>query len=386
MLDSAPPAWTRPHLAAQITVDLTDHDATLRAAKEAAAVRPVAGVLTYLEHYVELAARIARDLGLPAPTPEAVEACRDKAATRRLLAEHGVPSARSVVVTTPDEAVTAADTIGYPVVIKPRGMAGSAGVRRADTPADIRAFYQAATTETVLGLDEHAVAGVLVEEYLAGPEISVECVVLGPGRVEVVAVTRKHLGPEPGFQETGHTVDATDPLRRDPDVHAVAHAALEAVGITTGVMHVEMRLTPSGPRIVEINARLGGDLIPRLVELATGVSLPLAAARLATGQRPDLTETLRRAAAIEFQYPTARGRIGHTTLTEATAPWIERLVVTRQVGDLVAAPPHAALDDRLAFALVTGPDAATCRRRTRTALNHLTVHIDQPVHVTACVR
>ncbi|MFK0143214.1 hypothetical protein [Streptomyces murinus] len=65
---------------------------------------------------------------------------------------------------------------------------------------------------------------------------------------------------------------------------------------------------------------------------------------------------------------------------------MERLVLTHQVGDHVAAPPHAGLDDRLAFALVTGPDAATCQRRTRTALNHLTVRIDQPVHVTACAR
>lgn len=234
LLDSAPPAWARPYLSAQITVDLTDHTAARRAAKEAAAALPVTGVLTYLEHHVELAARIARDLGLPAPAPEAVAACRDETRTRQLLAAHRVPSARSITVATPDEAVAAADTIGYPVVIKPRSMAGSAGVRRADTPADIRAFYHAAATESVLGLDEH--------------------------------------------------VDAADTLRRDPAIHAVAHAALEAVGITTGVMHVEMRLTSEGPRIVEINARLGGVTGVLVEEYLDGPEISVECVVLGRGQ------------------------------------------------------------------------------------------------------
>ncbi|MFM9662966.1 carboxylase, partial [Streptomyces scabiei] len=78
--------------------------------------------------------------------------------------------------------------------------------------------------------------------------------------------------------ETGHLVDSSDPLLADSRIRQVALGALSTVGISCGVMHVEMRLTHQGPRIVEINARLGGDLIPHLVHLATGLNLPQIAA------------------------------------------------------------------------------------------------------------
>ncbi|MFJ2716840.1 hypothetical protein [Streptomyces sp. NPDC087437] len=73
---------------------------------------------------------------------------------------------------------------------------------------------------------------------LAGPEISVECVTVH-GITTPVAVTRKILGDEPRFDDIGHTVSADDPLL--PIVGPVAEAAL---GVNTGVSHVEMRLTP----------------------------------------------------------------------------------------------------------------------------------------------
>ncbi|NED87458.1 carboxylase, partial [Streptomyces sp. SID11233] len=62
-------------------------------------------------------------------------------------------------------------------------------------------------------------SGVLVEEYLAGPEVSVECVT-HQGITTALAVTRKEVGFAPYFEETGHTVDAADPLL--PEVAPVA--------------------------------------------------------------------------------------------------------------------------------------------------------------------
>ncbi|MEU9346725.1 acetate--CoA ligase family protein [Streptomyces sp. NPDC048278] len=93
-----------------------------------------------------------------------------KATTRRLLAEHGVPSALSYLVEDPDQAVKIADKLGYPVVVKPRGHAGSAGVLRADSDEDVRAAVGRALTDSVLGLEGWAVPGVLVEEYIPGPK------------------------------------------------------------------------------------------------------------------------------------------------------------------------------------------------------------------------
>ncbi|MFI1312428.1 acetyl-CoA carboxylase biotin carboxylase subunit family protein [Streptomyces albidoflavus] len=386
LLDTQPPAWARPYVTDALAVDLYDHQAVTRAVTEIALRQPLAGVTTYLEHHVELAAQLAKELGLPGTAPEAAAACRDKARTRQLLAEHSVPSARSVLVHSAEEAGAAADAIGYPVVIKPRGLGGSAGVRRADHREQVIAAFHEAADATLIGLEKSAVAGVLVEEYLRGPEISVECVVRGRGDVHIAAVTRKQLGPEPAFLEEGHLVDADDPLLDDKPLRNVVTEAIKAVGITNGVLHVEVRLTGQGPRIIELNARLGGDLVPRLVHLATGVSLPQAQAALATGETPELTASVRQSAAVEFRYPPATGTVETARADAVSADWLERLVWTHQQGDVVTAGAHSTINDRVAHAVVWGPRPHDCRLRLAHVLQNLTVDIAAPVRTTACVR
>jgi len=379
-------SWARPYVQHHLAVDLTDGDSTAATVKAYAADHDVAGVATYMEHHVITAAQLAQDLALPGNPPEAMVACRDKAQTRRLLAEHAVPSARSLQAGDAEEAVAHAELLGYPVVVKPRAMAGSAGVVRADNAHEVRAAYPRACLETVLGLDRFAVPGVLVEEYLDGPEISAETVVLRPGGTRIVAVTRKTLGPLPTFQEFGHCVDANDELISDPRLAEVVAATVDALGITLGVLHIELRLTSRGPAVIEVNARLGGDHIPQLVHMATRLNLPRAVADLATGQEPDLAATTRRAAAIGFAYPPTNGVIEQLGMPAdiVRQPGIEHFRWTKQVGNRVAAPPHASITDRMAHWIVTGADAAECTTRLEGVERHLSAHIADPVHSTSC--
>nr|WP_258017425.1 ATP-grasp domain-containing protein [Streptomyces noursei] len=340
--------------------------------------RGVAGVMTYMEHHIELAARLAEDLGLPSANSAAMHACRDKILARTVFAEHRVPSANFADVADEHEAVQQAEKMGYPVVVKPRSMAGSAGVQRADTPDQVRRAFETAFGATVLGLHHYARPGTLVEEYLKGPEISVECLVLNEDDVRIVAITRKELGAEPRFVEVGHRVAADDELLDDPAIAEVTTNAIHALGIQLGAVHAELRLTSSGPRVVEVNGRMPGDLIPLLVQLATGINQPRAAAELALGRTPDLVPTRRRAASIHFLYSDIVGQIdrqhfrypdttaqtdqhhgpGPAAQQAETLTWLERLVWTRKVGDIVE--DGLTLEDRLAHWVVTAPTAAAC--------------------------
>ncbi|MGW0844278.1 ATP-grasp domain-containing protein [Streptomyces sp. NPDC002787] len=388
LVDSEPSSWARPYVHREVTVDLADPEALAVAVKQLNEETTLGGICTYMEHYVVAAAQLAERFGLPGTSPASVAACRDKARTRRVFAEHDVASAVSHLVADEDAAVDAARSLGYPVVVKPRGMGGSAGVVRADTDAEVREAFRRASRETVLGLDAFAVRGVLVEEYLAGPEISAETVVLGHDDVRIVAITRKRLGAEPRFQEVGHLVDAADPLLGDATVAQTVIDAVQALGIERGVLHIELRLTARGPVLIEVNARPGGDLIPHLVRLATGIDLAQAAAALATSAVPDLAPTHRRAAAVQFLYPPATGVVTHLSAPAAVRfeRWLDRLVWTRHPGDRVTAPPHASIDDRLAHWVVTGADRAESDWRIAQVFSQVTARIGASVHTTACTR
>jgi biotin carboxylase len=372
-VNSTPADWESPYLFGHEVADTTDVDAVVRAvAGLLDGDSGPAGLLTWSEVLLERTAEAAARLGLPHMTPQAVVNCRDKLRTRRLLDRAGLPSARHAVVHGLDEALAAADRIGYPVVLKPRALAGSSGVVLAASPAELTEVHRHAAQAAFTGLD--ALDGLLIEEYLDGPEISVDSVVVA-GEVHCVNVARKRIGYAPFFEEVGHLVS---PWRQEPwadEVTGTVSRVHAALGVTTGVTHAELRLTARGPRLVELNGRLGGDFIPLLGRLATGVDLTAAAMDASLGVTPDLRRTRDRCAAVRFVYPERDGTVGHLDVTAAReVEGVESAVALAEPGQRLLLPPRAVVP-RLAAVIATGDDPAACDRALDEAVGRIHVTV-----------
>lgn len=341
LLDGREATWQLSYVEGATQVDTGDPEAVGDAARAVAEKLPVAGVFTYDESQVVFCARLAEDLGLPGSPAATIEACRDKAATRATLAAAGVPQPASRVVESAEQALAAADGIGYPVVVKARGLAGSFGVVRADDADAVAAAFAAADGARFPGMPRHESGNVLVEEFLTGPEFSVDAVVFD-GEVLPTVFARKHLSAAPYFEEIGHDVTADDPLWSDGEVLGQLRAIHRVLGFRYGATHTEFRLTAAGPRLIEVNARLGGDFIPYLGHLATGVDPVLAAAHVAVGRRPDVTPSRRAAAAVRFLYPPGRCETVEVVVHEERfGATIHETGVTAMPGQQLALPPDA---------------------------------------------
>ncbi|MER5442578.1 ATP-grasp domain-containing protein [Streptomyces sp. NPDC002790] len=373
LISGAEPTWEREFLLDYAVADPTDQAALAAAGRALAERYELAGVMTWTEWYLVPVARLARQLGLPTTAPEALLGCRNKRISRTLFARHGVPSALSVGVRVEREAADAAALIGYPVVLKPAAHAASMGVIRVDTADELPAAYAFAAQTADRGVES---SQVLVEEYLDGEEVSVECATY-QGQTTVVAVTRKTVGMAPFFEELAHVVDANDPLLAD--VAPVAVAALDAVGVTDGISHVEIRIVDGRPRLIEVNARIAGDMISHLVHLATGVDLARAAADIACATPPDLTPTRSQAAAIRLIYPAYSGTLTERRLDAEffdTHHWVERYVFHRNPGDQLRLPPNGDMfSARIGYLITTGPSAEAATNRSTQAYRHLSVQV-----------
>ncbi|MEV8336564.1 ATP-grasp domain-containing protein [Streptomyces niveus] len=389
LVDADAPDWARPYLAGHLAVDLTDTEAVAAEVKAYASTNlELGGVMTFMEHHVVTTALLAEQLGLPGATPQSMKACRDKATSRRLLDQHGVPSASAILAKDAETAVTWATSTGFPVIVKPRSQAGSAGVMRADSASEVREAFNRASHETLAGLDAYGPSGVVVEEFLDGREISVETAVLGRSDSRIIAIARKTVGPPPTAQEYGHCVDGGDPLLTDPELARLITAAVDAVGVTCGVLCIEVMLTARGPRIVEINGRIGGDLMHVLIDEALGLNLTQIAADIATGTRPQLRPTRARSAAIQFLYPDRSGVFQQLATPNGLTQhdWLERLVTTTEPGAYVAAPPASTYNDRLAHWIVRGADPAQCAAHLSDIAGELEPLIVPVAHRSACPR
>jgi biotin carboxylase len=350
-------SWQQPYVGEYHRVD--PHDPV--ALEEL--VRRVApdGLLTYDELLVEPVAQVAAVAGVPYTDVEAVRRCKDKSALRALLAEAGVSPVRFAVAFTEQEAVRAAEEIGYPVVLKPRALGGSIGVvQAADEKQLLASFAVAADANSDGTVSAHA--GVLIEEYLDGPEYSVDCVTWEGTTVPLI-VAEKELGFPPYFEEIGHIV----PAAPHPDLAAAVEMVVRAhavVGLDRLASHSEFKLTSRGPRIVEINVRLGGDLIPYLGQLSSGIDVPGAAADVAVGQQPDLSQDRSLVASIGMIYPEYDIRLESVALRGDAADHVglERFTTFLPAGTDVRLPPQGFLS-RVGFAIVTDETREGCRRR-----------------------
>jgi len=312
-LRAAPEGTAHPLLTARnvITADTNDPESLLPEVLRLHAVLGFDGVVTSCDYYLPVVARTAARLGLPGPAPEAVEhACR-KDATRRVLAEAGVPGPRFAVQEDWAELVRSARDIGYPLVVKPVDLCAGMLVRRVDGEEQLAAAVKALADFPVNARGQQRAPVVLLEELLDGPEVSVESVSHG-GAVHVVGVTDKSVGGEPAFIETGHMFPAALTASDIEAVERTAVAAVMALGLTDGVVaHTEIKLTPAGPRVVEVNPRPAGNRITELVRRVTGIDLVAAFVDVGLGHSPDLrrTATGLRSAAIGFLVPEVTGTL-----------------------------------------------------------------------------
>lgn len=252
-----------------VRVDTNDLDAVTAAALDLAERLPVHGVLTTCDYYLETAAVIAARLGLPGAPPEVMHRATRKHLVRSAISEAGLANPAFAVAASWESSLAAAAAIGYPLVAKPVDLNAGTSVQRVDDEAGLKdAFWE------ITGVERNTRGQplsrlLLLEELIEGPEFSVEAVTRD-GETAVIGITDKSITGPPAFVESGHMFPARLTPAAASTIEEFTRDALAAIGYTHGLSHTELRLTPDGPRIIEINPRQAGGYIFDLVRLVTG--------------------------------------------------------------------------------------------------------------------
>ncbi|MFJ8042655.1 ATP-grasp domain-containing protein [Kitasatospora sp. NPDC096147] len=253
-----------------LVVDTNDEAALLAAVADLHAERPFTGLVPGFEFYVDTTARLAAALGLPGLRAEIADGLRNKARMRTLVEAAGLRVPRFAEVRDEDGLTAAAAHVGFPAVLKPTESAGSIHVSRVEDLGQLLAAYRHLRADTRTDLGRDLAGPVLLEEYLDGPEISVEGYV-EDGWTVVLAVTTKMLGPEPYFVELGQVMPRDCDLVTRAAIEKYVAGVCKALGVVRGPFHCELRLPGGEPVLIELGARLAGHRIPTLVEAVTGV-------------------------------------------------------------------------------------------------------------------
>jgi len=270
-------------------VATTDAAAVTAALAECHAKHPVDFAVTHHEMAVEAVALSCRALGLRGTNPDAVLTARRKDLLRAALRDAGLAMPAFALARDAGEAVAAADTIGYPVVIKPPSGADSKLTSVARSRADVRTACEQALGDLCVVPPvwrPQFSRGLLVERYLDGPLVSAE-IGMRDGRGHVFCISGRTRARDNEVIEIGPHIPAELPPDQSRACRTYAEAVCRAVGLDPGVFHLEMIVTPGGPVLVEANPRIMGGIMPTVYQHAAGRNIYTDFARLISGAPVD---------------------------------------------------------------------------------------------------
>ncbi|PIE54456.1 MAG: carboxylate--amine ligase [Dethiosulfovibrio peptidovorans] len=337
------------------------------------------GVITICDYYIETTVEVSRSMGLPCPFPQGVKNIRRKDILRATLDRTGIPNVQHALCSCWDETKASANRLSYPLVIKPVDLASSAFVRLIHDERELQDAFAALEAFTVNFRDQPRERLILLEEYLDGPEFSVETVI-SRGQPTTLGITDKSVTGSPRFIEDGHMFPAPLEPNVEQTVMDYVNSVLQALQFEYGVAHTEIKLTANGPKIVEINVRPAGNYIAELVEIVTGVDILKAFVDLSLGQRPvvERRNTGTTSAAVAFLVPNGWGIIKEMSGIDvmARAPHVHRWSMEDLTGTVV----HKAVDNAsyLGHVLTVDPLGMEARYHAESALKRVNLRFEHP--------
>ena len=320
------------------------------------------GVVTFWEEDVPTCAHIAHHLGLPGNVPDKALNARSKYQMRDAFHRAGVPVPRFRLITDETSLSNACRELKLPAVLKPEWGADSEWVTRVDSVEQALNIYREIRNRARVqdSLYPYPRARFILEEFLYGPEVSVEGVVQN-GQVTLYAIIDKAKMDPTSFIERGETTPSRFPLPVQEAIRDMVVRGATALGLTHSGIHAEVKITPDGPRIVEIGARMGGDCIQPLVKRVYGINLAEENIRVVLGLQAHKPTPAKGWGISTTLVPDRPGqvRIKPIRYARRNGKLIE-IVFTKQDGDHVDVPPVAY--DNLAWVSVWGKNYSSAKR------------------------
>ena len=258
------------------------------------------GLITLLDTGMATFAIVAEILGVPFHSVDTALALTDKAYQRERLAAAGLDSTRCHLVSTEEIRrchVSPPSDLGWPAVLKPRSSQGSYYTFLAKDADHL---------DSLVKLIGHGCPEMILESYIPDDPnrdswpyasyVSVESIVAN-SEIHHLAITGRFPLAE-NFRETGFFLPAALTSQEEREVLKLASAAIAALDVRTGSLHTEIKFSTDGPRVVEVNGRIGGG-VPKMLSLASGINFLDMTLRVALGEE------------VQINGPVATSEIGY---------------------------------------------------------------------------
>lgn len=336
---------------------------------EAAKFHKIDGIMTLATDMpMRTVASVVKECNLIGITEDTALKATNKAIMRKCLKENMVPIPKYFCVNNYTDYIKVVQEFTDKFIVKPADNSGSRGVFLVGKKEDIDYAFEYSKEFSREG-------DVLVEEFMKGPEVSVETLTVD-GQTHVIAITDKLTTGAPNFVEMGHSQPSRHPEEIKDQIKEIAIAAVKAIGIDNGPSHTEIIITKDCPKIVEIGARLGGDCITsHLVPLSNGIDMIKATINTALGETTNIEYKYEKGSAIKF-FNLPNGVIYKIDGMDKARQidGVAEVIFIKNIGDSVEKIKSSI--DRVGYIIAQGADAMEAIKICEMVMDSISVNVN----------
>jgi biotin carboxylase len=346
-------------------IDLKDKHRVLSVAETLSAL---AGIMTAGTDFSTTVAFVAEKLGLPGVSYETALNASDKGRMRECFRRAGVPSPRFTVL----ETMPNADfnlPFPFPVVVKPVDNMGARGCRKVDNPTELR-------SAAVDALRFSGSGRIIVEEFIGGPEFSIDAIVY-QGEITITGFADRHIFFPPYFIEMGHTMPTNIDEKDRAEVVDIFKQGVRALGIRDGAAKGDVKLARKGRAMVgEIAARLsGGYMSGWTYPYSSGVEPIRAAIQVAIGEKPLHLTPVRQWTSAERAFISIPGKV-FSIVKKELPPQVKDVFFRVKEGDRVKFPENNV--SKAGNVIALAPNREEAVNAAETAARNMLIRLSAP--------
>ncbi|MDR2433714.1 MAG: ATP-grasp domain-containing protein [Treponema sp.] len=371
---SAPCVWQADRFE---QIDLKDKEEIESFARSLQNSGGLGGIMTAGTDFSASVAWAAERLGLPGIPYEAALNASDKSRMRTCFKKAALPSPEFITITAGDDLemtpLPGGQNLETPLVIKPVDNMGGRGCRRADSRAELR---EAAADALRFSRSGRAI----VEAFMEGPEFSVDAIVYH-GEIIICGLADRHIFFPPYFIEMGHTMPTVIAPEKQEALLGTFKAGIRALGLagkeSVGAAKGDIKLSPRGPMIGEIAARLsGGYMSGWTYPYSSGVEPVRAAILIAAGHKPESLVPLKTWTSAERAFVSIPGTVKTIGGIDAARnqPGVKDLFLRISEGSKVCFPENNVT--KCGNIISAAPDRLTAAQSAETAARSILIRLD----------
>ncbi len=319
----------------------------------------IKSIVSFVDPFVHVASMLCDEFCHNYTSSSAIEIMEDKEKTRNYLKDQ--PYSPKFSLMRPNEPI--AKNLTFPLIVKSPKSTGSKDVLLA-TDADqlnnhLKALRSKNPYETIM-----------IEEYLEGPQYLVEAVVY-QRQSHVIGIIEQEITQGKRFIITGYGVLVKAPVDIQAGIEEVLQSIVKAFDIENGALHLELRLTKNGWKLIEINPRISGGAMNNMLHAALGFSLVEETLKLLLGEEPNLKPRHKKFVYTKYVIGESEGIlekvIGRTRATNSTG--VVEVYVKPRKGTLLT--PPLSMGHRYAYVIAQGSTLSEARNHATNAAKEI---------------